>query len=123
MLHLFRLPAFDSMFSRMGRRLRLRLRLRLLAKDATRSPLKYVRLAFAGLILFYIMFGNYGFVTRVRLELQKMHLQAQLEAERLRTQSLQDEIQNMQRLEEIERWAREKYHLSAPGETIYVLKP
>ncbi len=123
MLHLFRLPVFERMFSRIGRRLRLRLRLRLLAKDATRSPLKYVRLAFAGLIWFYIVFGNYGLVTRMRLELQKMHLQAQLEAERLRTQALQNEIQTMQRLEEIERWAREKYHLSAPDETIYVFKP
>ncbi len=37
--------------------------------------------------------------------------------------ALHEEIQTMQCLEEIERWAREKYHLSAPGETIYILKP
>ncbi|MFN3427957.1 MAG: FtsB family cell division protein [Candidatus Thermochlorobacter sp.] len=101
---------------------RLRIRFRLFAKDAVRSPLKYVRLAFIGLILFYVMFGDYGFITRVRLEIEKARLSAQLSETARRSQMLREEIQNMHRLEEIERWAREKYHLSAPGETVYVIK-
>lgn len=108
--------------TRAWRRLRLKVRLRWLAKDAVRSPLKYVRLAFLGLIFFYTVFGNYGLLARLRLELYKVHLRAQLEREQRRSEELRREIQKMHTLEEIERWAREKYHLSAPGETVYLIK-
>lgn len=101
---------------------RLRIRFRLFTKDAARAPLKYVRLAFIGLILFYALFGNYGFVARLRLEIEKARLSARLSDETRRAQTLRDEIQKMRSLEEIERWARERYHLSAPGETVYVIK-
>ena len=122
MLHLFRLPVFEGLFPRMGRRLRLRLRLRLLAKDATRSPLKYVRLAFAGLILFYIVFGDYGIVSRLRFEVERARLQQELDAELRRTNELKANIEHAKSLETIEKLAREKYGFSKKGETVYLIK-
>ncbi|PIO47299.1 MAG: hypothetical protein CMR00_11270 [[Chlorobium] sp. 445] len=73
---------------------RLRIRFRLFAKDAVRAPLKYVRLAFIGLILFYVMFGDYGIVSRIRLEVERARLQSELDAEHRRTEQLNTQIQN-----------------------------
>lgn len=101
---------------------RLRIRFRLFAKDAVRAPLKYVRLAFIGLILFYVMFGDYGIVSRIRLEVERARLQSQLDAEHRRTEQLNAQIQNAKSLETIEKLAREKYGFSKPGETVYVIK-
>ncbi|MCS7210413.1 MAG: septum formation initiator family protein [Chloroherpetonaceae bacterium] len=108
--------------ARTWRKLRLRARLRWFARDAMRSPLKYVRLAFLGLILFYTVFGNYGILARLRLEIHKSHLSAELTRETQRSNELRSAIQKMQTLEEIERWAREKYNLSLPSEIVYVIK-
>lgn len=96
--------------------------LKRISDDAVAHPKKYVGFAVIGFILFYVMFGDYGIVSRIRLEVERARLQSELDAEHRRTEQLNTQIQNAKSLETIEKLAREKYGFSKPGETVYVIK-
>jgi hypothetical protein len=93
-----------------------------ISDDAIAHPKKYVGLAVIGFVLFYVMFGDYGIVSRIRLEVERARLQSELEAEHQRTATIKAQIQNAKSLETIEKLAREKYGFCKPGETVYLIK-
>ncbi len=93
-----------------------------ISDDAVAHPKKYVGFAVIGFILFYVMFGDYGIVSRIRLEVERARLQSELNAEYRRTEQLKARIETAKSLETIEKLAREKYGFSKPGETVYVIK-
>ncbi len=104
------------------RKVQFKSRLKRVSEDAVAHPKKYVGFAIIGFIFFYVMFGDYGVVTRLRLEVQRARLQSELDAEIRRTEALTAHIQNAKSLETIEKLAREKYGFSKKGETVYMIK-
>ncbi len=96
--------------------------LKRMSDDAVAHPKKYVGFAIIGFILFYVLFSDYGVVSRIRLEVQRAQLQSELNAEIRRTQQLKAQIEDAKSLEIIEKLAREKYGFSRPGETVYLIK-
>ncbi len=104
------------------RKAQLKSWLKRVSEDAVAHPKKYVSFAVIGFIFFYVMFGDYGIVTRIRLEVQRAHLQSALDAELRHTEVLKAQIQRAKSLETIEKLAREKYGFSKPGETVYLIK-
>jgi hypothetical protein len=104
------------------RKVELKSWMRRVSDDAVAHPKKYVGFAAIGFIFFYVMFGDYGVVSRVRLEVQRAQLQSELDAEIRRTQVLNSQIEIAKKLETIEKNAREKYGFSKKGETVYLIK-
>lgn len=104
------------------RKVQIKSWLKRIGEDAVARPKKYVALAIVGFILFYALFGDYGVVSRVRFEIQRAKLQAELEAEHRRAEELKIQIENAKSLETIEKLAREKYGFRKPGETVYAIK-
>ncbi|MCS6988099.1 MAG: septum formation initiator family protein, partial [Chloroherpetonaceae bacterium] len=100
------------------RKIQLKSWLRRVGEDAVARPKKYVGLAIVGFLLFGALFGDYGLATRIRLEIQRARLQAELEAEHRRAETLAAQIANAKSLETIEKLAREKYGFRKPGETV-----
>lgn len=96
--------------------------LKRMSDDATAHPKKYIGFAVIGFIFFYVMFGDYGVVSRIRLEVQRAQLQSELDAEIHRTAQLNEQIEKAKSLETIEKLAREKYGFSKKGETVYLIK-
>lgn len=104
------------------RKVELKSWMRRVSDDAVAHPKKYVGFAVIGFIFFYVMFGDYGVVSRVRLEVQRAQLQSELDAELRHTQVLNSQIEITKKLETIEKIAREKYGFSKTGETVYLIK-
>ncbi len=104
------------------RKTQLKSWLKRMSDDAVAHPKKYVVFAIIGFILFYILFGDYGVVSRIRFEVQRARLQSALDMEIRRTQQLKAQIENAKSLETIEKLAREKYGFSKQGETVYIIK-
>jgi|GEM_PF-1571085 len=96
--------------------------LKRMSDDAVAHPKKYVGFAVIGFILFYLVFGDYGIVSRLRFEIERAHLQQELDAELRRTDELKANIEHAKSLETIEKLAREKYGFSKKGETVYLIK-
>ncbi|MFQ3599149.1 MAG: septum formation initiator family protein [Chloroherpetonaceae bacterium] len=96
--------------------------LKRVSDDAVAHPKKYVGFAIIGFVLFYVLFGDYGVISRIRFEVQRAQLQSELDAEVRRTEALKAQIENAKSLETIEKLAREKYGFSKKGETVYIIK-
>ncbi|MGQ9806571.1 MAG: FtsB family cell division protein [Chlorobiales bacterium] len=104
------------------RKVALKSRLKRISDDAIAHPKKYVGFAVIGFVLFYMLFSDYGVISRIRLEIQRAQLQSELNAEIHRTNTLKAQIEAAKKLETVEKLAREKYGFSKTGETIYLIK-
>lgn len=104
------------------RKVELKSRLKRISDDAIARPKKYVGFAVIGFVFFYMLFSDYGVISRIRLELQRAQLQSELNAEIHRTNTLKAQIEAAKKLETVEKLAREKYGFSKAGETIYLIK-
>lgn len=96
--------------------------LKAVSDDATAHPKKYVGFAMIGFIAFYGIFGDFGIISRFRMEHSYKTLQKELQAETEQTQILQKQIERAKHLDVVEKLAREKYGFSKKGETVYVIK-
>jgi len=92
------------------------------AKKIIENPKHYAALAIAGIMIFTVLFGDHGIIQRIRLEVQVASIRNELEAEEAKRQKLEDRFKRTSEPDEIERLAREKYHLSKEGETVYIIK-
>ncbi|ANT64063.1 FtsB family cell division protein [Prosthecochloris sp. CIB 2401] len=86
------------------------------------NPRKVFLFGVAGMVLLWGLFGDYGVVSRIRLEVQH-HLLLERHA------ALEQDIAlNRQRVhqartpEAVEKVAREKYNFRKPGETLFILR-
>ncbi len=104
------------------RRARVTSRFKKFARNVRRSPQKLVMATGFAVLLFYVVFGDYGVIQRIRQESIHHKLERELLTEQQRTVKLEAEIENAKSLETIEKLAREKYNLSLKDEIIYKLK-
>lgn len=71
----------------------------------------------------FLLFGNHGILQRVRLENQKVELEAKLQQADLDTKQLQAESKALDGDKKaIEKVAREKYGMIREGETVYKVR-
>ncbi|MDX2130000.1 MAG: septum formation initiator family protein [Chloroherpetonaceae bacterium] len=92
------------------------------AKRVIENPKHYAVLAIAGMMIFAVLFGNHGIIQRIRLEMQVASIQKELQEEEAKRIQLEAKLKRTSEPDEIERLAREKYHLSKEGETVYIIK-
>ncbi|MBI3005662.1 MAG: septum formation initiator family protein [Ignavibacteriales bacterium] len=98
-----------------------------LLKNLTRKTLKHKRrvfFLFLGLFIgSYVVFGNYGILTRIRLERQRSETLEKIRKAQEETQNLLAQIKRLETdKHEIEKIAREKYGMAREGETVYRVK-
>lgn len=114
---------YDRFFTRdFYRRVEVKSAFKTLYSDASSNPKKYFLIAAGSLAAFYILFGDYGAVQRIRYEYRKHRLNKELSDETLRTEMLRQHIDRANDADEIERLAREKYNLARKDETVYLIK-
>ncbi len=104
------------------RRARVASRFKKFTREARRNPQKFVVATGFAVLIFYVVFGDYGVIQRIRQEAIHRKLAHELLTEQQRAVKLEAEIENAKSLETIEKLAREKYNLSLKDEIIYKLK-
>lgn len=85
-------------------------------------PRKIFLLALAGVLVLWIVFGNYGVVARLRMEAENRMLKAHQEQEEMRIIENTGKIRSAHDPETIERIAREKYNFSRDNETLFIIE-
>ena len=85
-------------------------------------PRKIFLLALAGVLVLWIVFGNYGVVARLRMEAENRMLRARQEQEEAKIIENTEKIRSAHDPETIERIAREKYNFSRDNETLFIIE-
>ncbi len=90
--------------------------------DYFKSRKRLIIAIFLSLLLFLVLFSNFGVIKRVNLEIAKSNLNDQILSAKLEQDSLNDKISNLKsNLHEIERIAREKYGMIRRGEKVFIV--
>ncbi|WP_294348106.1 septum formation initiator family protein [Prosthecochloris sp.] len=85
-------------------------------------PRKIFLLALAGVLVLWVVFGNYGVVARFRMEAENRMLRELQEQEELRIIENTRKIHSAYNPETIEKIAREKYNFSKDDETLFIIE-
>lgn len=85
-------------------------------------PRKIFLLALAGVLVLWVVFGNYGVVARFRMEAENRMLRELQEQEELRIIENTRKIHSADNPETIEKIAREKYNFSKDDETLFIIE-
>ncbi len=86
------------------------------------NPRKLFLLALAGILLLWIVFGDYGVLARFRMEAENRMLRMKKEQEEMKIIENQAKIQSAQDSATIEQIAREKYNFMKEDETLFILQ-
>lgn len=86
------------------------------------NPRKIFLLALAGVVVLWIVFGNYGVVTRLRMEAENRMLKDTREREEQKIIENTRKIRNADDPATIEKIAREKYNFSKDDETLFIIE-
>jgi len=74
-------------------------------------------------LLLYVLFGSHGIVQRIRLERQKVEVEASVKAAEEENLRLQAETKALESdMKALEKVAREKYGMVREGETVYKVR-
>ncbi|PWW82429.1 MULTISPECIES: FtsB family cell division protein [Prosthecochloris] len=85
-------------------------------------PKKIFLLALAGVLVLWVIFGNYGVVARFRMEAENRMLRELQEQEELKIIENTRKIRSADNPETIEKIAREKYNFSKDDETLFIIE-
>ena len=85
-------------------------------------PRKVFLLALAGVLVLWVVFGNYGIVTRLRMETENRILKDTREREERKIMENTRKIRNADDPATIEKIAREKYNFSRDDETLFIIE-
>ena len=85
-------------------------------------PRKIFLLALAGVVMLWVVFGNYGVVARLRMESENRMLKARQEQEEMKIIENTGKIRQAHDPETIEKIAREKYNFSKDEETLFIIE-
>ncbi|UZJ41205.1 septum formation initiator family protein [Prosthecochloris sp. SCSIO W1101] len=85
-------------------------------------PRKIFLLALAGVLVLWVIFGNYGVVARFRMEAENRMLRELQEQEELKIIENTRKIRSADNPETIEKIAREKYNFSKDDETLFIIE-
>ena len=86
------------------------------------NPRKIFLLALAGVVVLWIVFGNYGVVARLRMEAENRMLKDLQKQEELKIKENTRRIRKADDPETIEKIAREKYNFSRDDETLFIIE-
>ncbi|NTU57941.1 MAG: septum formation initiator family protein [Chlorobiaceae bacterium] len=87
------------------------------------NPKKFVIQAVLALIALWFIFGDFGLVTRVGMELEHRQLEKRQAEEQKKIVAQQNMIQHADHPDSIEKAARERYNFRKKGETVFIIKP
>jgi cell division protein FtsB len=91
--------------------------------DTIRSgPRKYILQALLVLFVIWFVFGDFGLVTRLRMEREHRTLMERQELEQKRIAGDQEKIKNAYHPDSIEKVAREKYNFRREGESVFIIR-
>ncbi len=85
-------------------------------------PRKIFLLALAGVVVLWVVFGNYGVVARFRMEAENRMLKDRQEAVELKIIENTRKIGSANDSGTIEKVAREKYNFSKDEETLFIIE-
>jgi len=86
------------------------------------NPRKVIMFAVAGMAVFWGLFGDYGIVSRIRMEVQHRLLLERHEAIEQEIALNRQRVRQALTPEAVEKVAREKYNFRKPGETLFILR-
>ena len=77
------------------------------------------------IIVFAVVFvfdGNQSLITRIRYAYEIREKKAELREYEMKIESTRNDIQSLQDIEQLERYAREHYLMHAEGEDLYIIE-
>ena len=77
------------------------------------------------IIVFAVVFvfvGNQSLITRIRYAYEIREKKAELREYKMKIESTRNDIQSLQDIEQLERYAREHYLMHAEGEDLYIIE-
>jgi cell division protein FtsB len=86
------------------------------------NPKKFIIQALLLLFVIWFVFGDYGLVTRIRMEREHRMLMQRQEQEQKKITEDQEKIKHAYHPDSIEKVAREKYNFRAKGETVFIIR-
>ena len=105
------------------RKIQKRTRLKNLARKILKNKRRTLFTIIGTFLLAYVMFGNHGVLTRIRLERQRGDMIEKVRQAEEETKKLQAQIKALEGDKKtIEKIAREKYGMAREGETVYKVK-
>jgi len=87
------------------------------------NPKKFVIQAGLALFAFWFIFGDFGLVTRISMELEHRQLAKRQAEQQKKIAADQGTIQHAYNPDSIEKAAREKYNFRKKGETVFIIRP
>jgi len=91
--------------------------------DSVRSnPKKFTVRAILAFALLWFLFGDFGLVTRIGMELENRKLEKLQAEEQKKIVALQKTISNAWLPDSVEKVARERYNFHRKGETVFIIK-
>jgi cell division protein FtsB len=78
--------------------------------------------ALLALLVLWFLFGDFGLVTRIRMEMEHRMLQDRLAEEQKEIAADQETIKHATHPDSIEKVAREKYNFRGKDETVFIIR-
>ena len=70
----------------------------------------------------FVFVGNQSLITRIRYACEIREKKAELREYEMKIESTRNDIQSLQDIEQLERYAREHYLMHAEGEDLYIIE-
>ena len=70
----------------------------------------------------FVFVGNQSLITRIRYAYEIREKKAELREYKMKIESTRNDIQSLQDIEQLERYAREHYLMHAEGEDLYIIE-
>jgi len=86
------------------------------------NPKKVTVRAILAFALFWFVFGDFGLVTRIGMELENRKLEKLQTEEQKKIVALQKTISNAWLPDSVEKVARERYNFHRKGETVFIIR-
>lgn len=88
----------------------------------SRHPAISLIRALLALALFLFIFGDFGLVTRIDMELENRRLEQRQAQEQQKIAALKSTITNAYLPDSVEKVARERYNFRRKGETVFIIR-
>jgi cell division protein FtsB len=86
------------------------------------NPKKFIALFFLALAVFWFVFGDFGLVTRVSMEIENRQLERKQAEEQQKIAVERNTIRNAYLPDSVEKVARERYNFRKKGETVFIIR-
>ncbi|TNJ38541.1 septum formation initiator family protein [Chlorobaculum thiosulfatiphilum] len=86
------------------------------------NPKKYVIRVILALVAIWFVFGDFGLVTRISMELENRKLEKLQAEEDKKIVELRGTIKNAYQPDSVEKVARERFNFHKKGETVFIIR-